>query len=264
MTKKKAKYDVPSLKTGFEILDHLSHFPRGKILTDIAEELDCPVSSAYRITMALEDMGLVTRDAETKQIRLTNKLLLTGQRAITETNLIENALDIMREMRDTVADTVLIGVRDGTEVVVLDQATGARMFCFVAKLGYRVAVYCSAPGKAILAFLPDAEREKVLSSIRFVRHNARTLTTRTSLQRELDTIKNTGYAFDNSEQFEGVYCIGAPVFDRCGYPIAGLWVTGLMMDLDRSRISELGVYIRECALRISKSLGFVWQVSRGS
>ncbi|HRT29122.1 MAG TPA: IclR family transcriptional regulator [Kiritimatiellia bacterium] len=254
MTKNKTKYDVPSLKMGFAILEHLSYFPRGKMLTEIAEDLDCPVSSAYRITMALEDLGLITRDVESKHIRLTNKMLLMGQRAITETNLVESSLDIMRELRDRVVDTVLIGVRDGTEIVVLDQVTGVRMFCFVAKLGYRVGVYCSAPGKAILAFLPDAEREAVLSSIRFVRHNARTITTQTALRRELDGVVSAGYAFDNSEQFDGVYCIGAPILDRSDYPVAALWTTGLMMDLDRSRIPELGAYIRECALRISKRI----------
>jgi DNA-binding IclR family transcriptional regulator len=86
MAEKKSNYDVPSLKTGFEMLDYLSRHPRGMVLTDITAALDCPVSSAYRISMALEDLGLVSRDAETKQIRLTSKLLLIGQRAIAETN----------------------------------------------------------------------------------------------------------------------------------------------------------------------------------
>jgi len=255
MTKDKTKYDVPSLKTGFGILEYLSRFPRGRLLTDIAEDLGCPVSSAYRIAMALEDMGLVSRDSETKQIRLTTKLLLTGQRAITETNLVENSLDIMRELRDQVTDTVLIGVRDETEIVVLDQVTGSRMFCFVAKLGYRIGVYCSAPGKAILAFLPEKEKKSVLNSIAFVRFNERTLVTKGRLQHELlNTLKN-GFAFDDSEQFEGVYCIGAPVFDRSGFPVAAIWTTGLMMDLDRKNIPEIGVLVRAHADRISARLG---------
>lgn len=256
MTKPKPKYDVPSLKTGFGILEHLAHFPRGRLLTDIAEELACPISSAYRIAMTLEDMGLVSRDTETKQIRLTNKLLLIGQRAITETNLLEHALDIMREMRDQVSDTVLIGVRDGAEIVVLDQVTGSRMFCFVAKLGYRIGIYCSAPGKAILAFLPEKEREEVISAINFVRYNARTLATPESLRHELASIIKQGFAFDNSEQFDGVYCMGAPVFDRSGFPVAAIWATGLMMNLERKRIPELGSLIREYADRVSQRLGF--------
>ncbi|MCX7008546.1 MAG: hypothetical protein NTY53_15060, partial [Kiritimatiellaeota bacterium] len=135
-------------------------------------------------------------DPETKQIRLTQKLLIIGQRAITETNLVESALDIMRELRDQVVDTVLIGVREGGEVVVLDEAMGSRMFCFVSKLGYRVPAYCSAPGKAMLAFLPEKERDTVLAATKLVRFNERTITGKEELRRELATIVEKGYAFD--------------------------------------------------------------------
>ena len=256
MAEKKSNYDVPSLKTGFEMLDYLSRHPRGKMLTDIKAALDCPISSAYRISMALEDLGLISRDAETKQIRLTSKLLLIGQRAITETNLVEHALDIMRELRDRVVDTVLIGVREGAEVIVLDEALGTRMFAFISKLGYRVGISCSAPGKAILAHLPEREQTCVISSIKFVRHNARTITSKEKLRQAMPTVVKQGYAFDDAEQFEGVYCVGAPVFDRGGYPVAAIWTTGLMMDLDRKHLPELGATVRAHADRISARLGY--------
>lgn len=254
---KKTKYDVPSLKTGFDMLEILSYHPRGKMLTELAETLTCPVSSAYRIAIALENMGLVARDAETKQIRLTNRLLLIGQRAITETNLVEHALDIMRELRDQVADTVLIGVREGTEVIVLDEALGTRMFAFISKLGFRVGVYCSAPGKAILAHLPERERGEVIDQITFKKYNARTIVAKEKLYRELAKVAEQGYAFDDAEQFTGVYCVGAPVFDRGGYPVASVWTTGLMMDLDRKRLPEIGASVRAHADRISARLGYV-------
>jgi len=254
--KAKPNYDVPSLRIGFQILESLSSHPRGRVLTELAADLNCPVSSAFRIVMALEELGLVSRDPETKQIRLTRKLLLIGQRAITETNLVEHALDIMRELRDQVVDTVLIGVREGGEVVVLDQTIGTRMFCFVSKLGYRVPAYCSAPGKAMLAFLPEKERDAVLAATKLVRFNERTITGKEELRRELAKVVQQGYAFDNAEQFEGVYCIGAPVFDRAGYPVASVWTTGLMMDLERKRIPEIGVTVRAYADRISARLGF--------
>jgi len=257
MKKSKPTYDVPSLKTGFAMLEYLSSHPRGRMLTEVAEALACPVSSAYRIAMALENLGLVSRDAETKQIRLTNKLLLIGQRAVTETNLVEHALDVMRELRDRMQDTVLIGVREGSEVIVLDEALGTRMFAFISKLGYRVGVSCSAPGKAMLAHLPKREQEELISSIKFVWYNARTITSKERLRRELAKVAKLGYAFDNSEQFEGVYCVGAPVFDRGGYPVAAIWTTGLMMDLDRARLPEIGATVRAHADRISARMGYV-------
>ncbi len=254
--KSKPNYDVPGLRIGLQILENLSAHPRGRVLTEIADDLKFPVSSAYRIVMALEELGLVSRDPETKQIRMTRKLLLIGQRAITETNLVEHALDIMRELRDVVVDTVLIGVREGAEVVVLDEAIGSRMFCFVSKLGYRVPAYSSAPGKAMLAFLPEKEREAVIAATKFVRFNERTITTKDELRRELAAVVEKGYAFDNAEQFEGVYCIGAPVFDRAAYPVAAVWTTGLMMDLERKRIPEVGAAVRAHADRISARMGF--------
>lgn len=54
----------------------------------------------------------------------------------------------------------------------------------------------------------------------------------------------------------GVYCIDAPVFDRAGYPVACVWTTGLMMDLERQRIPEIGATVRTHADRISARLGF--------
>jgi DNA-binding IclR family transcriptional regulator len=256
MADKKPNYDVPSLKTGFEMLEFLSRHPRGRLLTEVAEELSCPVSSAYRIAVALENLGLLSRDPETKQMRLTNKLLQIGQRAITETNLVEHALDLMRELRDRVQDTVLIGVREGKEVIVLDEAIGTRMFCFVSKLGYRIGVSCSAPGKAILAFLPAHERDELIAAIKFIRYNERTITSKEQLRRELAGVVEKGYAFDDSEQFEGIYCIGAPVFDRSGYPVAAVWTTGLMMNIDRKHIPEIGATVRAHADRISARLGY--------
>jgi len=256
MAGKKATYDVPSLKTGFELLEHLSRHPRGQLLTEIAEALACPVSSTYRIAVALENLGLVSRDSETKQIRLTTKLLAIGQRAITETNLVEHALDIMRELRDRVVDTVLIGVREDTEVIVLDEALGSRMFAFISKLGYRVNVSCSAPGKAILAYLPKREQDEVINRITFVKHNARTITSKERLRHELAGVVEAGYAFDDAEQFEGVYCVGAPILDRVGYPVASVWTTGLMMDLDRKHLPKIGATVRAHADRISARLGF--------
>ncbi len=248
---------MPSLKTGFQILEHLSHHPRGRVLTDITESLKCPVSSAYRITMALEDMGLVSRDPETKQIRLTNKLLQIGQRSITETNLVEHSLDIMRELRNQVEDTVLIGVREDTEVIVLDEVIGNRMFCFVSKLGYRISVSCSAPGKAIIAFLPENEREEIINRVKFIRYNERTITTKAGLRKDLANVVKNGYSFDDSEQFEGIYCIGAPIFDRSGYPVSSTWVTGLFMNIKRKDIPDIGKVVRTHANRISSRLGYV-------
>jgi DNA-binding IclR family transcriptional regulator len=130
------------------------------------------------------------------------------------------------------------------------------MFCFVSKLGYRIGISCSAPGKAILAFLPETEREELIATMKFVRYNERTITSKEGLRRELADVVKKGYSFDDSEQFDGIYCIGAPVFDRIGYPVASVWTTGLMMDIDRKQVPEISAIVRDHADRISSRLGY--------
>lgn len=254
--KQKTTYDVPSLKLGIAILEYVSSYPHGRLISEIGEALKTPMSSIYRIVMVLEELGYLKRDAEDKRICLTTEMLRIGQRAITEKSLVEESLDVMRGLRDQVTDTVLIGIREGLEVIVLEEAQGSRMFHFVSKLGFRLNLHCSAPGKAILAFLPEEEREMCLKKMKLVRYNSRTIVSCERLRDELLGAHRLGWALDRAEQFDGVYCIGAPVFDRTGYPVAAIWVTGLLMDIEENKIPEIGRKVRSAADSISGRMGW--------
>ena len=198
----------------------------------------------------------MVRDPETKRIRFTDKLLLLGQRALTERGLLEQSQGVMRALRDQVDGTVLIGVRDGSSFVVLDQVIGSRMFCFVSRPGFRLELHCSAPGKAIWAFLPEDEREALFSQVKLTRYNVRTKRTAAAVRADLDSTRVRGYAVDDAEQFDGVYCVGAPVLDKSGYPIAAIWTTGLKTDIKPSQIPSIGKAVRAAAERISRLMGF--------
>ena len=175
--KKVGKYEIPSVQACFAMLESLSHHPGGVLLSEIVEAGVLPLASAFRMSVVLENLGYVARDPETKRIRLTDKLLLLGQRALTERGLLEQSQGVLRALRDKVDGTVLIGVRDGASFVVLDQVIGSRMFCFVSKPGYRLELHCSAPGKAVWAFLPEDEREALFRQVKLTRYNVRTKAT---------------------------------------------------------------------------------------
>ncbi len=254
MPAKKQKYDVPSLRLGVEVLEYLSYRPQGCLLTELATATKSPLSSMFRIVAALEDLNLLRRQEDTKMIQLTDRLLTMGQRSITETNLAESALDILRELRDAVVDTVLLGVRSGTEIVVLDEVLGNRTFSFISKLGHRIGMGYSAPGRAILANMPEGETAILLKKLEWVQHTPRTIASAKALLPHLATIRKQGYAVDNEEHYEGVYCVAAPLFDRGGYPIAAIWTTGLMADVGRKNIPEIGQCIKAHAARITERL----------
>jgi len=255
-TKNAAHYGAPSLERGLAILEYLAHHPGGKGQLEIAQALKCPVSSVFRITLTLESFGYLERDPETKVFRHTQKMLMLGQQALSETDLIGCAMPAMRELRDALEDTILLGVLNGPEIIVLEQALGSHLFRFSVNAGHRIRAYCSAPGKAIIAYLPEKRCEEVIAQTEFIRFNANTIASPQGFRKELQKVLKLGYAIDNGEEYEGIYCVGAPIFDRSGYPIASVWVTGPGMRVKPEMIPGIGEKMKTDAALISRRMGW--------
>lgn len=86
-------------------------------------------------------------------------------------------------------------------------------------------LYCSAVGKAILAFLPLVEQRRLIACMDFRVRTPTTISSPEMLRVDLRSIVQERLAFDESENNPQVSCIAAPVVDRAGYPIASLGIS---------------------------------------
>lgn len=249
-------YSVPGLERGLAILEYLAEHPEGKTQNEIAEELKCPSASVFRMTLSLEKAGYLIRNPQTKAFRHTMKLLMLGQKAISEIDLVGNALPTMRKLRDALQDTVALGVLNAMEIIVLESVLGSHLFRFSLTAGHRIGLHASAPGKALLGFLPEDQRDRIIQNIKFVKYNNHTITSLKAFQQELATVREKGYSVDRGEEYAGIYCLGAPIFDRNGFPIAAIWVTGPDNRVTPSQYPSIGEQIRDGALEISRILGY--------
>lgn len=249
-------YSVPGLERGLAILEFLAEHPEGKTQNEIAEELKCPSASVFRMTLSLEKAGYLVRNPQTKAFRHTMKMLMMGQKAISEIDLVGNSLPTMRKLRDALHDTVALGVLNEMEIIVLESVLGSHLFRFSLTAGHRIGLHASAPGKAILGFLPEDQRDRTVQNIKFVKYNDHTITTAKAFQHELATVREKGYSVDRGEEYASIYCLGAPIFDRNGYPIAAIWVTGPDNRVKPSQYPSIGEQICDGALEISRILGY--------
>lgn len=249
-------YSVPGLERGLAILEFLAEHPEGKTQNEIAEELKCPSASVFRMTLSLEKAGYLVRNPQTKAFRHTMKMLMLGQKAISEIDLVGNSLPTLRKLRDALHDTVALGVLNEMEIIVLESVLGSHLFRFSLTAGHRIGLHASAPGKAILGFLPEDQRDRTIQNIKFVKYNDHTITTSKAFQQELASVRDKGYSVDRGEEYASIYCLGAPIFDRNGYPIAAIWVTGPDNRVKPSQYPSIGEQIRDGALEISRILGY--------
>jgi DNA-binding IclR family transcriptional regulator len=250
-----SKYKVPNLDRALSVLELLADHPGGLKLAEITRELDCPKNSVFRVTMTLLDRGYVSREERTKAFRLSRRLLTMGHEMLSEKPIVPTALDNMRACRDEVRETVLIGTIVETSCTVLEQVLGTHPFKFSVDLGTRLHLHVSAPGKALLAFLPENEREDLLGRLDLVRFNERTITSLRALRAELRSVRECGFSLDRAEQLRGIVCVGAPVLDRHRYPIAAIWTTGPSDRISEDRYARVGDIIRRHARAISIEFG---------
>lgn len=249
------EFQVPALDRALTIMELLANETGGLRMREIAEMLEIPPNSVFRITGAMEARGYLERD-EDMRYRLTRKLLSLGYAAIGENKLVEHALDVMRGLRDATGETVLVGVRIDAHGVVLEQCAASHPIKFLVDPGMQFPLHTSAPGKIFLAYMSDAEREAILSQMTLERFNDRTIVTREALDAELAEVLRNGFALDCGEQVEGLRCVGAPIFNHRGDVISAIWVTGPSFRFVEEALPIIGRQVVTAATIISGRFGF--------
>jgi len=229
---------VPALQRGLAMLEYLAALPDGATLSELGTQLGISMASIFRLAGGLEELGYVRRDEKTKRYSVTQKLLLLGQPHSGRRSLAECSLEPMRRILAATGETTQLCCLADTSCVILEQLPSVHPFKYIVDLGSRVQLHCCAPGKAMLAFLPDAALDAILPKLKLEKHTEQTITTRKALLVELGRIRACGYAFDRGEHFEGIHCVAAPLLDRHGHALAAITIAGPASRLPVRRFAE--------------------------
>jgi len=246
---------APAVGRAIAILELLSATPAGMRMGEIASKLDLPANSVFRIAGTLEMHGYLVRD-NNMRYRLSRKLLSLGFTSLGEDALLEQSSEIMRELRDITKETVSIGIRSDTFVVLIDRIPSVHALKVMSDPGARIDIHASAGGKVLVAFMEPVERETLINRLTLTRYNERTLDTPKKFEAELEKVRTNGYALDLAEKAEGISCVGAPIFNHQGRVIAAIWTTGPSSRLPEPTLPGIARHVMVAANRISERLGF--------
>lgn len=192
-------------------------------LAALVRRTGLPKSTVHR--MAAELVGLRLLERTSEGYRLGGRLFELGMRASVERGLMEVAIPYMEDLYERTHETVHLGVREGAEVVYVAKIGGHRQAAAPSRIGGRMPLYCTAIGKALLAFAP-ADLAGELIAGRLERRTPRTIVTPGVLQRQLGTVRERGLAYEHEESTVGISCVAAPVLDSAEQVIAAISVTG--------------------------------------
>jgi DNA-binding IclR family transcriptional regulator len=245
-----------SLERGLRVLEATAAGGGTAPLSEIARRTGLARSTAHHLLRALVQFGYLVQDGDGRRYRLASKLLRLAGRGWSREQLVEIARPFLdRLSRETREGTSLAVLDSGVVTIVAkrDHEAPVRVF---QEVGVTRPVYCTAVGKALAAWLPEAELDAILARVVFERKTRKTITDAAALRHELARIRATGFAMDNEEHIEGIRCIAAPVRDHTGLVQASLCVLGPTSRVPQRRLPEIRRPLAAVAAELSARLGY--------
>ncbi len=245
---------IQSLSRGLSALELIAR--RSITPKELGDELGIDRSSAYRILCTLAAHGFVERDPLSEQYIISGRKIFAMGSVIGATiHWPSQATPWLKQLRDETGEAVNIAVLQGQEVVYVNHLPSFEAITVGPLLGLRRPVYASAVGKAIIAFLPHDEREKLIGGLKLRALSPKTITKPDVLRHELDHVVQRGYSVDDEETFIGIRCVAAPIRDHTNQVIAAMGLSGPTSRIDADRLAVLGQFVSTLAIEFSKSLG---------
>jgi IclR family transcriptional regulator, pca regulon regulatory protein len=233
---------VNSLSKGLRVLEAFSAERTEMTLSEVARAASIDPGTAFRMLNTLVMLGYVARVPDSKRFRLTLKVVDLGFHAIGRSDLRELARPILRSLVDEINEAASLGVLDGGDVLYVERVrAGLTRLGVDIRIGTLIPAASGIIGHAILAFLPAAERERILETP--PRRNAAALQSlsKAELVRTLEAARQRGYALQDSLFGNGLRVLAVPVLDGDGYPVAAISLAApvVRMSMDEFRARSL-------------------------
>lgn len=246
---------VQSLTRALAILEALAESSEGMTLSDTAQIVGLPPSTAHRLLTTLESRRHVRFDAREGLWQVGVQSFVVGQAFRRSRDVVSLARPYMRHLMETCGETANLYIEEGGEAVCMAQVECRQVMRAIARPGGRVKLHCSGAGKAMLAHLPAAEVARVLQVHGLPRATERSLDTPRKLKADLDLVRERGFALDDEEHAVGLRCVAAAVLDEEGRPLAALSVSGPSARIDDTAMTLLGGFVRQAARSVTEQVG---------
>lgn len=213
-------------------------------LQELVAASDLNKTTVFRMLTALESEGLVEKTA-TGHYRLGAAMLTLGARAVGNVDVRTLAQPYLRELTQRINERstleLLVQNETGYAMLILDELPCQHLIGINNVIGNQVPVHSTSTGKAILAFLDEAARARILPA--------------TATTIDFAAIRAQGYALAAGELEVGLMACGTPIFDHTGRPIAAISLEAPDIRVDEAQLHQMAAELVKTAQEISARLG---------
>ncbi|MEW2573696.1 IclR family transcriptional regulator [Streptomyces sp. NPDC047070] len=219
-------------------------------LGQVADRLDVHKSTALRLLRTLHEHGLVYRQSD-QRYRLGARLFALAQEAVENLDVREIAHPHLVRLNENIGHTVHLAVHEDGEVLYIDKVDSRYPVRMYSRIGKPVAITVAAVAKLLLADLPDPERRTFAEKLDYPMYTPRSTPSAPAFLRELDKVKEQGWATDLGGHEESINCVAAPIRGTDGRVVAAMSVSAPNVVVTADELLTLLPLVRRTAEAIS-------------
>ena len=253
-----------AVERALAMLEAVAQDSEGLSNADISRKLKIPKSSASYILRTLEKQGYLNRNSETGRYRVGLKVLSLSRGALTGIDVRDVALPIMRRLMQQTNLTCHLAILDGPMAVYIEKVEPEGFIKMDTWVGRRMPVHATSVGKALVAYIPRERLERIVAERGMEKRTPKTITTLPRLLKDLEKVRDQGYAVDDEENNIGARCVGAPVFNQAGTIEASLGLSGTINQVNAQTMPRILEALKDAARHVSMQLGYRGSHRRGA
>jgi len=246
---------APALERGLRVLDLLAEEGSELGLKSIAQALDIPVPSLWRILGVLKENGYVLFDPDKKTYRLGFKFLYLGNIVLNRMGFRSQARGYLKRLVELTGETAELSARVKDQLILVDQVEGPDAVRLFSRIGSAYPYFhATAPGKVYLAHIARDKLQSVMTRMGLPKITEHTITRLDVLEKELRSVLENGFASDTEEMRAGVCRVASPVYDKTGKVVACLGIAAPSFRTHKGDYHKIGNIINGLSNELSKEL----------
>lgn len=224
-------------------------------VTEISRMMGLHKSTTFGMASTLAANGILEKNDNTGKYRLGLELYRLGN--IVNHSIRQMVVPYLEKLVNIYQETANLVIIQNLSVIYLEKVESAHSIRIATMVGSGKPLYCTAVGKAILAYLPSGKLEYIIENIRFIKYTSNTIDNKEKLMKALNDIKKKGYAEDCEEMENGLTCVATPIFNQYGIPFAAISLSGPTSRMKEDIRKQIGATLYEYTKEISRKIGFV-------
>lgn len=224
-------------------------------LADLSRELNLNKSTTHRLLSSLIYMGYAKQDSETQKYDLSLKILTLSNRLLERLDILETVRPYLKSLSQETGETVHFVQLDGAEAVyIYKEESRQNSVRMVSKVGSRIPLYCSGVGKAMAAGMKESQIHKLWDACAHEKLTPHTITDYDTFLKEVESVRQNGYALDNEENELGVRCIAVGLTDYNGRSRYAFSISAPVTRMTDDRIKEIAPLVLQVKKEIEQNV----------